>query len=83
MSAAFTCFFFWLLAVCFETTVFASTDWFHPNLLFLTSAIFCLHWRGIEVYFISLLFGLTADCFATTPFGTYGLVYFLFSFFIR
>jgi rod shape-determining protein MreD len=47
------------------------------------ATIFCVHWRGPETYFIALVFGLTADCFSTLPFGIYGLSYFILSFFIR
>ncbi|MCP4751671.1 MAG: hypothetical protein GY866_12310 [Proteobacteria bacterium] len=58
-------------------------SWFQPNLFFLFPTIFCLHWKGAETYFISVLFGITADCFSTIPFGTFGLAFFLFSFAVR
>ena len=83
MVEVFTCFGFWLLAVIFETTVLTLPLWFQPNLFFLIATIFCLHWRGPEVYFIAFIFGLTADCFSSLPFGIYGLTYFTISFFTR
>lgn len=83
MHAAFVCLVFWVGSLLLETTVFTVSSWFQPNLFFLMSAIFCLHWRGIEGYYISLIYGLTSDCFSTLPFGIYGLTYFGISFGIR
>ena len=83
MVIVFTCFCFWLLAVVLETTVFTLSLWFQPNLFFLFATIFCLHWRGTEGYYIALIFGLSADCFSSLPFGIYGLTYFSISFFTR
>ena len=83
MYVALVCLIFWFFSVFLETTVFALLSWFQPNLFFLAAAIFCLHWRGEESYFIAMIFGLTADCFSTLPFGIYGLTYFTLSFFMR
>lgn len=83
MTIAFVCFLFWFLSILLETTVFALISWFQPSLFFLMATIFCLHWRGEESYFIALLFGLTADCFSTLPFGIFGLTYFILAFFMR
>lgn len=83
MIPVITCFGFWLVAIILETTLFSLTPWFQPNLYFLFATIFCLHWRGVEGYFINLVFGLTADCFSSIPFGVYGLTYFSISFFTR
>jgi rod shape-determining protein MreD len=83
MIEGFVCLIFWFFSILLETTVFALADWFQPDLFFLVSLVFCLHWRGEETYFISLLFGLTADCFSTLPFGIYGLTFFILSFLIR
>lgn len=83
MIVVITCLGFWLAAILLETTLFTLTPWFQPNFYFLIATIFCLHWRGVEGYFINLVFGLTADCFSSIPFGIYGLTYFSISFFTR
>lgn len=83
MYPVLVCFLIWISAVIFETTIFSVVDWFQPNLYFAAVMAFCLRWKGSEVYFIALLFGLTADCFSTLPFGIYGLSFFLVSFLIR
>ncbi len=83
MRPFLTCFFFWLLSISLETTVSNAFSWFRPNLFFVAVVIFCLHWRGSETYFIAAFFGITADCFSTLPFGTFGLIYFVLSFFMR
>lgn len=83
MVPAFIVFLFWFLSIVLETTVFSISNWFQPSLHFLAVVIFCLHWRGSEVYYISTLFGLTADCFSTLPFGIFGVTYFVLSFPMR
>ncbi|MBU2511708.1 hypothetical protein KJ966_10230 [bacterium] len=83
MSAVFVCFVFWIASIVLETTFFTISHWFLPNLFFLMAAIFCLHWRGVESHYIALVFGLTADCFSSLPFGIYGLTYFVISFAVR
>ncbi len=83
MYPAFVCFLFWFLSIILETTFFALSDWFQPNLYFVVAVIFSIHWRGSEGYFIATLMGLTADCFSTLPFGIYGLSYFILSFPMR
>lgn len=83
MSAFFVCLLSWLVALGIESSIVTMFPWFQPNLFFLFSTLFCLHWRGAETYFIALLFGITVDCFSTLPFGIFGFVFFAFSFFIR
>jgi len=83
MAAPLICCFFWILALVGETAAFSVFSWIQPNLLFLFSTLFCLHWRGNETHFIAVWFGLTADCFSTIPFGVFGLSFFLFSFLSR
>jgi rod shape-determining protein MreD len=83
MTEFFVCFLFWLGSLVLETSILSIHDWFHPNLFLLVPIIFCLRWKGPETYFISAIFGLTADCFSSFPFGTYGSVYFCCSFVIR
>ncbi|MBU2647234.1 rod shape-determining protein MreD [bacterium] len=75
--------FFWISAVFGETSLFTIIPWFKPNLFFLVSSLFCLRWRGFETHYLAVIFGLTADCFSTVPFGTYGFSFFLISFLIR
>ena len=83
MYPAIICLIFWFLSLILETTFFTLSNWFQPNLFFLVAIIFCIHWRGPESYYVALIFGLTADCFSTLPFGIYGLTYFLLSFIMR
>ncbi len=83
MYETIVCIILWAASLILETTLFSITNWFHPNLLFLSACLFCLHWRGVEGYFIALFFGLTADCYSSLPFGIYGLTFFGLSFAIR
>ena len=83
MRPALLAFLFWLTAIWFEPIISSIFYWFRPNLLFLFPILFCLHWRGHETIFISVIFGLTADSFSSLPFGTIGLTYVFFSIFLR
>jgi rod shape-determining protein MreD len=83
MQPLFISLFFWTLALVGDTALFSTVSWLQPNLLFLTSVLFCLRWRGSETYFFAVCCGLTADAFSTLPFGVFGLTFFVLSFFTR
>jgi len=83
MNAFFISVFFWAAAVILQTSLFTVIPWFKPNLFFLFSCVFCLRWKGFETHILAAIFGLTADCFSTNPFGIYGFSFFLISFFTR
>ena len=72
-----------ILSICGETFLFSNFHWFNPNFFFLFTVLFVLRWKGPETIYIAMIFGLTADCFSSLPFGIYGLTYFLFAFLIR
>ena len=83
MSALFVCLLFWFLSIIGETVLTSALDWFSPNLFFLFPTILGLRWRGYETIYISVFFGMTADCFSTLPFGVFGMAFMLISFFTR
>jgi len=69
-----------LFSLWAETYLFGLLTWFDPNLFLLSALLLILHWRGPEGYFIAAGFGLLADVYSSTPFGTYALAFFLVSF---
>jgi len=83
MLAFTVCFIFWIISICGETFLFSAIHWFNPNLFFLVPVLFCLRWRGPENIYMFVVWGLTADCFSTLPYGLYGLTFLIFSFFVR
>jgi cell shape-determining protein MreD len=83
MQPLFVCLALWTLALVGETALLSTISWLQPNLLFLLSVLFALHWRGRETHFLAVFCGLTADGFSALPFGVFGLSFFAVSFFVR
>jgi|GEM_PF-2307691 len=83
MRAIIPCFFFWILAIWGETYFFGKMGLIYPSLFLLFPMVLILRWRGTESYVLAIIFGLTADCFSTLPFGIYGMIFFLLAFPLR
>ncbi|MDT8447393.1 MAG: rod shape-determining protein MreD [bacterium] len=71
---------FSLLSLWAETYLLGLLTWFGPNLFLLSALVFILHWRGPEVHFVALLFGLLADSYSSIPFGLYAMAMLILSF---